>query len=158
MPANSALSFPLSAHPRGPTTHPPLTLLRHPVFNPPTTPSSTLPPSFLLDGQLSRYELTELRSFCGDRAPELCGLQTRERLRGAPLGPRRIRVPFDAFARRVDHRETVNVDTSIVCLPIYDLARACTETAARFLRASSTRGTNRVIKSGSVGVVTRHEL
>lgn len=133
VPANSALSFPLSAHPVGPTTHP-----STPIFRPPTTPVEQSPlPSFLRhvplpnDGQLSRYELTELRSFCGGRASSYAAYQlenvsaARLRRSSPPL------TPFPPFppALLVPGSKSTSVDlrNSIPSVYIYIFDRVCIE-------------------------------
>lgn len=93
VPAEPALSFSLSAHPVGPTTHH-LRPLSYPPRLPPIYDPSVPPLELLSAGspcsshptpapelrleQLSGYELTELRSSCGGQASELCGLPTTE--------------------------------------------------------------------------------
>lgn len=72
VPAEPTLSFSLSAHPVGPTTYHLRPLSYRLVFRP-SPPRATLPPPSIHHShphheQLSGYELTELRSFCGGRA------------------------------------------------------------------------------------------
>lgn len=127
VPANSALSFPLSAHPVGPTTHP-----STPIFRPPTTPVEQSPlPSFLRhvplpsDGQLSRYELTELRSFCGGRASSYAAYQL-ENVSAARLrrSPRFLRFRQPSSFPEVNRHPLIFEIPFLPCIYIFSIAYA----------------------------------